>query len=132
VLTSPFAVFNTSTSIRLNVSFPFTKANQNNALLSIYNTNSLGHVEKLLATFQPPSNRSYVLKANATSGGFYEFDVCLPSGFYRLMFVGSRSANETVRSSTNILPLIVINSIQTFTSSACYFLDTAIAAGNFL
>jgi hypothetical protein len=132
VLTSPFAVFNTTTSIRLNVSFPFTELNQNNATLSVYKTNSLGHVERFLATFQPPSTRSYDEKTSATSDGSYEFHVCLPSGVYRLMFVGSRSDSSNVNASTNALPLIVINSIQTSTNSACYSWDTAIAAGNFM
>jgi hypothetical protein len=131
VLTSPFAMFNTTTSIRVNVSFPFTELNQNNATLSIYNTNSLGHVERLLATFQPPTTRSYEMKTSAASDGFYEFDVCLSSGdyrVYRLMFVGSWSASGNAHGSTNELPLIVINSIKTTTSSACT--DTIFTAGS--
>jgi hypothetical protein len=130
VLTSPFAVFNTTTNIRLNVSFPFTELNQNDATLSIYNTNSLGHVERLLATFQPPSSRSYDMQTSATSDGSYAFDVCLPSAVYRLMLVGSRSDSANVNGTTNALPLIVINSIHTSTSSACYSRDAAITAGN--
>jgi hypothetical protein len=113
VLTSPYANFENVTSVRLNVSFPFNNLTQNNALMKICTTNSLGNVNRVLATIHPPAGRSYDMSSSGTNDGFYVFDICLPPGTYRLLIIGSGADNSTVIRSGNVTPYIFIHSIET-------------------
>lgn len=120
VLMSPFVEFQNNTLVRINVSFPFNELNQNRVKLIIYRSNSVGIVDKYLATVQPPVSRSYEITGNETNDEYFIYDFCAPAGSYNMLFIASWPDNVTVDSSADVTPSIVISSIETRNgSSSC-------------
>lgn len=120
LLASPVATFHNHTVLRLNVSFPFNNVSKNYAALHIYNSTVLGHIDRLLATAQPPLKRAYDVTRSGTTDGYYDFEVCLPSGTYALMFLGSMSETSedqrNANSASGSSPIIIIHSVNIFIS----------------